>query len=196
VTDIVLRAQQLTADAFSPFGEVIETGARLPELINAGTCECFADLARIDVLEAGGRPRVSLFRAQPRSLPLPVRGLERHPLSSQAFVPLERHPFLVVVADAGDTVTTANVRAFLASGLQGVNYRRNTWHHALIALEGISHFLVVDRAGADPNCEETLVAGGRFTITLAPAPPAGADQSISTAGASEPRATPGLKTWR
>jgi ureidoglycolate lyase len=53
--------------------------------------------------------------------------------------------------------TPGGTRAFLSSGSQGVNYRRNTWHHSLIALDGQSAFLVVDRGGPGENCEEMSV---------------------------------------
>ena len=45
-------------------------------------------------------------------------------------------------------------RAVLARGGQGINYRRGTWHHPLIALDRVSDFLVIDRGGSDENCDE------------------------------------------
>ena len=83
----------------------------------------------------------------PYELPLAIAMLERHPLSSQLFMPLSAAPFLVVVAPPGEHVDRANVRAFVTNGAQGVNYRRGTWHHPVIALENPSEFLVVDRVG-------------------------------------------------
>ncbi|MDB6011657.1 MAG: allA, partial [Gammaproteobacteria bacterium] len=53
---IVLEAVPLTAAAFAPFGEVIETAGHLPRLINEGTSQRFDDLAPVDVLAHGGRP--------------------------------------------------------------------------------------------------------------------------------------------
>jgi ureidoglycolate lyase len=35
-----------------------------------------------------------------------------------------------------------------------VSYRRNTWHHALLALGRTCHFLVIDRGGMGENCDE------------------------------------------
>jgi len=157
VNPILLRATALTAEAFRPFGDVIEIAGQSWRSINDDTCQRFDDLAHVDVLEAGGRPLISVFKAAPRPLPLRVRGLERHPLSSQAFYPLERRPFLVVVAEAGVRPVAARIRAFLSSGHQGVNFRRNTWHHALIALDATSEFLVIDRGGEEENCEEGSV---------------------------------------
>jgi ureidoglycolate lyase len=156
---MLLKAEPLTAEVFAPFGDVIQTAGRAPRMINEGTCERFDDLASVDVLANGGRPLMSIFKAAPRPLPFAVRVLERHPLSSQAFYPLDGVPFLVVVADDGDAGTpwSNRIRAFRAAGDQGVSYRRNTWHHPLLAIGQTSHFLVVDRGGPGDNCDEVAV---------------------------------------
>lgn len=156
---MTLKAEPLTPEAFAPFGDVIQIARHAARIINEGTCERFDDLASVDVLANGGRPLISIFRATPRSLPFEVRVLERHPLSSQAFFPLDGTPFLVVVAEAGEGAAPwpQRVRAFRAAGNQGVSYRRNTWHHALLALEQTSHFLVVDRGGPGENCDEVAI---------------------------------------
>lgn len=147
----VLHIEPLTREAFAPFGDVIETDAAAQTYaINAGTTTRFHDLARIDTGRDGGRPVLSLFRAQPRTLPFPIALLERHPLGSQAFVPLSQRAYLVVVA----TDPSATPRAFLARDGQGVNYHAGTWHHPLLALGEVSDFLVVDRAGPGNNCDE------------------------------------------
>jgi ureidoglycolate lyase len=154
VSALTLKAEPLTAEAFAPFGEVIEAGAGQRLLINDGTTERFNDLAAIDVDTQGGRPIVNIFRAKPRALPMPVLLVERHPLGSQTFVPLGPAPFLVLVAPPGETVTPADLRAFKTAPHQGVNYRRGTWHHPLIAHETVSEFLVIDRGGPGENCDE------------------------------------------
>jgi ureidoglycolate lyase len=162
----ILAATALSAEAFAPFGDVIEIEGRPSRSINEGTCRRFDDLARVDVAEAGGRPLISVFEASPRALPLEIRALERHPLSSQAFFPLETRPFLVVVAAAGPRPTADGLRAYLSSGHQGVNYRRNTWHHSLIAIGETSRFLVVDRGGVGDNCEESEVDDAVVLVTV------------------------------
>ena len=165
MSSIVLRSVPLTAAAFAPFGEVIETAGHAPRLINEGTSDRFDDLTPVDVLADGGRPLISIFRATPRPLPFVVKGLERHPLSSQAFYPLDGLPYLVVVASAGDSPWETRIRAFRAAGNQGVNYRRGTWHHALLALGKTCHFLVVDRGGSEENCDEVVVEPAVTVVT-------------------------------
>ena len=160
---VLLHPEPLTAAAFQPFGDVIEAGDAF-DVINRGTTRQFADLAGIDVAMEGGRPRLSLYRVEPYPLPLTVAMLERHPLSSQLFMPLHADPFLVVVAPPGDSVNPASVRAFVSNGRQGVNYHRGTWHHPVIALRESSEFLVIDRAGEGRNCDEFFLSGGPLLL--------------------------------
>nr|WP_315426314.1 ureidoglycolate lyase [uncultured Albidiferax sp.] len=152
-----LRVEPLTAEAFRPFGDVIEASNSARHFsINDGFAERYHDLAQIDVGSLGGRAILSIFKALPRSLPMQLVLLERHPLGSQAFMPLSQLPYLVVVAEAGPLPKLSAVRCFRAAPGQGVNYARGTWHHPLIALQATSDFLVVDRGGAqgDANCDE------------------------------------------
>ena len=139
-----IRAEPLTAAAFAPFGEVLEAAGAPDRIINAGLCGRHHDLARLDF--ADGRAGVSLFDARPRALPHEVELLERHPLGSQAFLPMTAAPFLVVAApDEGGAPGRA--RAFLTAPGQGVNYARGTWHGVLTPLHAPGLFAVVDRIG-------------------------------------------------
>jgi ureidoglycolate lyase len=157
VTPIALHPEPLSASAFGPFGNVIESLDRF-DVINRGTTQQVADLARIDTAAEDGRTRVSLYRVEPYSLPMKIEMLERHPLSSQLFMPLRGEPFLIVVAAAGERIDPARVRAFASNGRQGVNYHRGTWHHPVIALRESSEFLVIDRAGPGRNCDEFFLS--------------------------------------
>jgi ureidoglycolate lyase len=87
--------------------------------------------------------------------------LERHPLGSQAFIPMERHPWLVVVAERPEP---GACRAFLARGDQGVQIGRGVWHHPLLALQPVHDFLVVDRKGPGSNLEEQFFGPGEEII--------------------------------
>ncbi|MDE1184095.1 ureidoglycolate lyase [Paraburkholderia sp.] len=148
-----LKIEPLTREAFAPFGDVIalEGAKQIP--INLGTTIRYHDLAKVDVTDESGRTLVNLFRGQPRALPFEVKMLERHPLGSQAFVPLNDKPYLVVVAPAGE-LDEAKIRAFVTSGWQGVNYAKGVWHHPLLALDDVSDFIVVDRGGDGLNLNE------------------------------------------
>ncbi|MBN9076046.1 MAG: Ureidoglycolate hydrolase [Rhizobiales bacterium 65-79] len=146
-------AQPLTREAFAPFGDVIEMEGSEHFPINAGKCERYHDLASV---EAGGpNPRVliNLFRGQPYVTPLKLTMVERHPLGSQAFIPLSPRPFLVVVCpDSG--AGPGEPRAFITLPGQGVNYPRGRWHGVLTPIGEKQDFLVVDRGGDGSNIEE------------------------------------------
>lgn len=147
--------QALTAEAFAPFGEVIEASGRAEQIaINYGQTTRFNDLARIDV--EGGHAIVSIFRGQPLDPPL-LKIFERHPLGSQSFSPLSGRAFLVAVAPPGD-FDPAAIRVFYAAPHQGVNYARGVWHHYLLPLGGEGDFLVIDRAGPGENLDEVDLA--------------------------------------
>lgn len=161
-----LSIQPLTREAFAPFGEVIMLEGAKHYPINAGTTERFHALAGVDAAERGGQPIISLFRGQPRLLPLPIAVMERHPLGSQAFIPVTQSAddeYLVVVAPAGK-FDAGRMQAFLARGFQGVSYARGVWHHPLIALHKVSDFLIVDRVGPGNNCDE-IALDGHLTLT-------------------------------
>lgn len=147
-----LVPEPLTAEAFAPFGSVIEaTGAAVKIDINQGHAIRYDRLADVDVADGGGTPIISIFRAKPLA-ELVLKTFERHPLGSQSFVPLSGKPYLVAVAPAGE-FDVEKVRLFRAEGHQGVHYRKGVWHHFLLVLEE-SDFLVVDRAGPEENCDE------------------------------------------
>ena len=148
-----LLLQPLTKAAFAPFGDVVETAGATHFPINQGFATRFNDLAKIDVEAEGGATNVSIVVANPRPQPIAVKLMERHPLGSQIFYPLFDHSWLVLVcSDPHDTET---YRAFVASGQQGVNYARNTWHHPLLVKHSQSPFIVIDRKGPGNNLEET-----------------------------------------
>lgn len=150
----VLKAEPLTKHGFAPFGDVIATDGARHYPINRGAVERYHDLASVNV-GADGRALVSIFEcSRPAGVPVRVNLVERHPLGSQAFIPLAGAPMCVVVAPPGDAVEPADLRAFVSNGSQGVNYHPGTWHMPLVAFTAGQRFIVVDRGGPGDNCEE------------------------------------------
>ena len=143
--------EPLTSAAFAPYGDVLEAVGTPDRMINAGLCARFHDRARIDI--ADGRAGLSVFDAVARSLPYAFDLVERHPLGSQAFVPMTQAPFLVIVAP-DEHGTPGTPRAFLTSGAQGINLHRGTWHGVLTPLQAPGLFTVLDRIGEGANLEE------------------------------------------
>jgi ureidoglycolate lyase len=165
---VLLPVQPLTREAFAPYGDVIDTEGAQSFLINVGTTRRYHDLASIDTLAEGGRPIVSIFRAVSiAQLPLTIREVERHPLGSQAFIPLGDLPFLVVVASEQAESAPLTPAAFITNGRQGVNYRRGVWHHPLLAFHQGSDYVVIDRGGSGDNCE-VIDLGYNYRIEALP----------------------------
>lgn len=149
MTEIVIRP--IDANAFAPFGDVIDCAGDPDRIINQGLCGRYHDRARLDF--ADGRAGVSLFKAEPRSLPLTLEMVERHPDGSQCFIPMSMDPFLVIVAP-DENGAPGTPFAFETAPGQAVNFHRGTWHGVLTPLHAPGLFAVVDRIGAGANLEE------------------------------------------
>ena len=126
----VIIAQPLTRENFAPFGDVIDAGGDLHYPINGGKTERYHALAKPEAIGPNGHVLISIGKATPYGFPLKLAMVERHPLGSQAFIPLSPRPFLVVVChDGKDGPGTPH--AFVTQPGQGVNYPRNHWHGVL-----------------------------------------------------------------
>jgi len=151
---ITLHPQLLTSKRFAPYGDVIEAAHDRAAGMNATRFERFDDLCRIET-DAAGHVAISIARCRvATSLPYRFDRVERHPHGSQAFIPLSACRFVVVVAPPEEGVEASDLRAFVTNGRQGVNYHRGTWHMPLIAFTAGQEFLIVDRGGDTPNCDE------------------------------------------
>lgn len=148
-----LVAQKLTDGAFALYGSVIDFNREPSFAINNGKCDRYHSLAQSVAIGGNAKTIISLGFGRPYQLPLAVEMMERHPFGSQAFIPLEPYPFLVIVAE-DDHGKPSNPTAFLTEEGQGVNYNINTWHAVLTPLERATKFLIVDRDGDGNNLEE------------------------------------------
>ena len=154
-----LTPVQLTAEAFAPYGQVLDLADAEQLSINQGQTTRFHDLAEVQFDGAGAKTLINVFRSTPVRFPHKVEIMERHPLGSQAFYPLGGARFLVLVAPAGEEVRADDLQLFITNGQQGVNFNANTWHHYQLALDQQSDFLVVDRGGPGNNLEEVSLQG-------------------------------------
>ncbi|TRW99451.1 ureidoglycolate lyase [Paracoccus sp. M683] len=150
-----ITAQPITAEAFAPYGELLMPRDRADRLINAGRCERHHALAMVE--RHGGEAIISIFRSEPVSLPYDCALLERHPLGSQAFMPLGPDAWLSVVAPDVDGRPGAPL-AFIVPAGMGVNLRAGVWHGVLTPLDHAADFLVVDREGEGVNLEEVTIS--------------------------------------
>ena len=76
--------------------------------------------------------------------------MEKHPLGSQAFMPMKETTFLAFVAPAGDLPETNKIKSFIVPPKVGINYKPGIWHFPLISTED-TNFLVIDRQGIGKN---------------------------------------------
>lgn len=146
-----IKALSLNREAFAPFGDIIDNKGTPNKIINQGKCERYDNLANLDILD--GSAGISLFNAVARSLPYKLAMMERHPLGSQAFIPMIYAPFLITVADDCNGYPD-RPRAFLCHSGQAINIHRNIWHGVLTPLQEPGLFCVVDRIGSGSNLEE------------------------------------------
>ncbi|WP_323767068.1 ureidoglycolate lyase [Marinovum sp.] len=146
-----ITAQPAAAAAMAGLAELIACDGAPDKLINQDRCGRFHDLAGLDIID--GKPGISLFKSEVFALPFRLEMMERHPLGSQAFVPMSDEGFLVVLAEDDDG-TPGTPRAFVTAPGQAVNIGRNVWHGVLTPLGGSGLFAVIDRIGDGSNLEE------------------------------------------
>lgn len=165
-----IKLEPLTKAAFAPFGDVIAMADNDWFPINNGTTRRYHHVGQVQIMGDDGQAGISLARGDAFHFPIAVKMLERHPLGSQAWIPNAGSAFVIVVAPNGpdDRPDENAIRAFYAKGHQGVNYHAGTWHHPLLTLNQPGNFIVVDRIGTVPNCDEVdlrevFVVDGTFT---------------------------------
>ena len=151
---LFITAIPLTKQKFKEFGNVLETEGNAYFEINSGMCRRFDSLANVDLDWDNAQASLSIFRSKPYNIPIQLIFVERHPLSSQAFMPLHSDPFLVVVAKNQSNDKPDEPLAFVTNGKQGVSFFKNTWHGVLTPIREESDFLVIDRVGPKANLDE------------------------------------------
>ena len=147
---ITVNPKPITKENFSKFGDVITTDDIKPLEINDGYAKRFDGVANLNTSKDNGETTICIFSALKRSFPMKIDMMEKHPLGSQAFVPMKETTFLVFVAPKGAKPNLNEVEAFIVPPGIGVNYNPGTWHFPLIATEDVN-FLVVDRKGSGEN---------------------------------------------
>lgn len=152
-----ITAHPLTREAFAEFGDVIDADTDNHFPINGGKAERYHALATAEAQGPNARVLISIVKGTPYEFPLVLTMVERHPLGSQAFMPLSPRPFVVIVAH-DDRGRPGEPHAFITRPGQGVNYKRNLWHGVLTPIDEPQDFLVVDRGGEGSNLEEHFFA--------------------------------------
>ena len=163
-----ITVEPMTAEGFAPFGDVVEFGANDFYPINNGMADRYHALARVVANGEDANAVISLVKSRQFDLPRVLDHMEYHPLGSQAFLPLDKTPFVVVVARAGEQPELSEVKAFITDGSQGINYHPGTWHHVLLTPFAEMNFICVDRDGAGNNCIDFPISPAQQREILIP----------------------------
>ena len=146
----IIKPEKISRSNFSSYGDLISTDDISPININEGYAKRFDNLANLDTSKDSGKTIVSIFSALKRTFPMKIHMMEKHPLSTQAFIPMKETTFLAFVAPSGESPEIDKIQSFIIPPKMGINYKPGIWHFPLISTENIN-FLVIDRKGSGDN---------------------------------------------
>ena len=146
----IVSPKPINKSNFSAFGEIITTENIKPIKINNGYAERFDGIANLDTKHQNGETTISIFSALKRNFPMRIDMMEKHPMGSQAFIPMKETTFLVFVAPKGDRPLIEKIESFIVAPGIGINYKAGVWHFPLISTED-TDFIVIDRKGSGDN---------------------------------------------
>ena len=148
--ETIIKPIEITRKNFAAYGDLISSDNIKPIDINAGYAKRFDNLANINTSRDGGKTIISIFSTLKRTFPMKINMMEKHPLGSQAFIPMKETDFIVLVAPPGDKPEINKIESFVVSRGMGINYKPDIWHFPLISTENMN-FLVMDRKGTGDN---------------------------------------------
>jgi len=146
----IIKPKIITRTNFVTYGDLISSDDIKQMDINAGYAKRFDNLANINTSKDGGKTIVSIFSALKRNFPMKIDMMEKHPLGSQAFIPMKETTFLCFVAPPGESPEINKIQSFIIPPKTGINYKPGIWHFPLISTED-TDFLVIDRKGNGEN---------------------------------------------
>ena len=147
---IIIKPKKITRKNFQKFGDLISVKKKKSININDGYAKRFDNLCRINTSSKKGKTIMSIFSAKKRKFPMNIKMMEKHPLGSQAFVPMNETTFLVFVAPKGKRPNTKKIESIIVPTQTGINYNPGIWHYPLISSKNMN-FLVIDRKGIGNN---------------------------------------------
>ena len=160
----------LTQESFAEFGYVVErkNDGTIGTSVNQGRGEKKVICDNFENLRPNAKACISIFHIRPSTLPIKVELLEKHPNSSQAFIPLcpksangKESEYLVIVARGTDTSIPGTLKAFRAKASQGIIYRPGVWHYPLAVLNNEQSFscaVFEDKLDPDGDTVESKVS--------------------------------------
>lgn len=129
---ISLKARSLDAAALAPYASIIHAPDGVARVVP-------------DVLAAGDVPGAHDFTIlcpRPAEAPLRITALERHPHSTQSFLPIISGRWLILVAPkmADGTPDLDKALAFVAGPQDAICIGRDVWHAGLTVLDQPAQF--------------------------------------------------------
>ena len=146
----VIKPIKITRDNFAKYGDLISSNGINPMDINVGYAKRFDNLANINTSKDEGKTIISIFSDLKRTFPMKIDMMEKHPLGSQAFMPMKETTFICFVAPEGQFPEVNKIESFIIPPKSGINYKPGIWHFPLISTED-TNFLVIDRKGKGEN---------------------------------------------
>ena len=156
--------EKLDSDVFSRFGNVLEkNNASELRSINQGTTSRYHNISELDLESKDGKSGISIFSGLPRDLPIEIKIMEKHPVASQSFLPIQNYDWLIVVSEEKNELPDLNtLRCFHVNGDTGITYNKNVWHHPLLVIKK-QDFWVIDRIN---DQEDTSINLKEYDFTI------------------------------
>ncbi|WP_191091610.1 ureidoglycolate lyase [Affinibrenneria salicis] len=137
----IINARPINAADFSPFGVLFVAVGH-------------SATHRHQATHSDTRIETQWATTPPRADYCDIRLMEKHPLSTQAFFPLDVARYLIVVCpDADGQPDSARARAFVADGRTAIQYHQGIWHCNMTALDRPGLFInLVQKNGGPQDC--------------------------------------------
>jgi ureidoglycolate lyase len=158
----VIKCVPMERSAYEAYGDLIAADeSEVFRYANMGTAKRFNQLSDVINLRPNEATlNLCVFRCQAAHLPLEIKLLERHPYSTQVFMPM-RHDgkFLVIVSLGENRPDLSSLKAFIVTGAQGISYKPGVWHYPMTALEQpIDFSCLIWEDGSESDCHVVNLA--------------------------------------
>ena len=152
-----ISIEQLDINIFSKFGDIIQKKNALDlRSINQGTTTRYHNISKLSLESKNGNSSISIFSGSPRDLPIEIKIMEKHPIASQSFLPIQDYDWLIVVCEEKNELPDlSTLRCFQVDGDTGITYNKNIWHHPLLVKKK-QDFWVIDRINDQENSSINL----------------------------------------
>jgi ureidoglycolate lyase len=157
-----IQARPIDAASFAPYGQLLDEPSNGTRDDYVGRLEAAPLEARgSNAAPSGLKANLAVIRAMPKPMPLRLEAMERHPYSSQAFMPLGAARYLVLVCPGrpDGAPDLDRLSAFTCRSDQAINYNRGTWHHGMTTLDAPGTFaMFMWDEGSERDTEWSRVA--------------------------------------